>query len=95
VVVPAPEYGAADAVLDVWIAPIATSDHSADEHSADPPLVNAQIINGNIVINAYASGRDKPIPAGTPFGNAAGSQQPIGQQQPMPYGKWTVAWAFA
>jgi hypothetical protein len=81
------------ATLLAAITPIATGDHSADEHSADPPMVSAQVVAGNIVINAAASGRDWPTPAGTPFGGAA-SQQPIGLQQPQPYGAWSVAWSF-
>lgn len=84
-----------NAVIDAWIVPIATADHSADEHSADPPLVSAQVVGVTLVINAFASGRDKPVPAGTPFGQTTTSQMPIGEQQPMPYGAWSVGWAFA
>jgi hypothetical protein len=77
-----------------WITPVATADHSADEHAADPPMVSAQIVGSTLVINALASGRDWPTPAGTPFGNTANSQAPIGLQQPQPYGAWSVGWAF-
>lgn len=84
-----------NATIDVWIAPVDTSDHTADEHAADPPLVSAEVRDGKIVIQAFASGRDKPIPDGTPFGNTANSQRPIGNQQPMPYGVWTVGWALS
>ena len=83
-----------NAEVDAWIIPVATADHSADEHSADPPMVNAQIVGSTIVLNGYPSGRDKPVPSGTPFG-ASPSQQPISTQQPMPYGAWSVAWAFS
>jgi len=83
------------AVPDCWVVPQATADHSADEHSADPPLVNAQVVGGNLVINAFASGRDWPTPPGTPFGNSANSQMPTSCQQPQPYGAWTVGWAFS
>jgi hypothetical protein len=84
-----------NAVVQAWIEPIATADHSADEHSADPPAVSAQIVGSTIVINAAASGRDWPTPPATPFGNLANSQQPIGLQQPQPYGAWSVGWALA
>ena len=84
-----------NAVIDAWIVPIATADHTADEHSADPPLVSAQVSGGNLVINAFPSGRDKPIPSGTAFGQTATSQMPVGEQQPTPYGAWSVAWAFS
>ncbi len=83
-----------NAILDVWIAPVDTPDHTADEHAADPPQVSAKVIDGKIVIQAFPSGRDKPIPDGTPFGNTANSQRPIGNQQPMPYGVWTVGWSL-
>ena len=63
--------------------------------AADPPLVSAQISGGNLVINAFPSGRDKPIPSGTAFGQTATSQMPVGEQQPTPYGAWSVAWAFS
>jgi hypothetical protein len=85
-----------NAVVDAWVIPIATADHSADEHIGDPPLVVAAVVaGGNIVISGYPSGRDLAVPPGTPPGNTAGSQAPIGQQQVMPYGAWSVAWAFA
>ena len=81
--------------IDAWIIPVATADHTADEHIADPPRVIAAISGGNIVISGFASGRDLPVPPRTPFGNAAGSQMPIAQQQLTPSGKWSVALAFS
>lgn len=85
-----------NAVLDVWIAQVATVDHSADEHAADPPLVSAVSDGaGNIIITGQPSGRDLFVPPGTPPGNLSGSQAPIGQTQLMPVGKWSVAWAFS
>jgi hypothetical protein len=82
-------------VVDAWITPIATADHSADEHQIDPPLVSAVISGSNIIITGYPSGRDLAVPPGTPFGNTANSQMPIASQQLMPYGKWSVGWALA
>lgn len=85
-----------NAILDAWIAQVATVDHSADEHAADPPLVSAVADGaGNIIITGQPSGRDLFVPPGTPPGNLAGSQAPIGQTQLMPVGKWSVAWAFS
>jgi hypothetical protein len=84
-----------NAAIDAWVTPIATADHSAEEHAGDPPLVVAAVVSGgNIVINGYPSGRDLFVPAQTPFVNTP-SQMPIGMQQVMPYGAWSVAWAFA
>jgi hypothetical protein len=85
-----------NSVVSVWVIPIATTDHSADEHIADPPRVNGYADgNGNIIINAYPSGRDLFVPARTPFGQSSTSQQPVGQIQCMPYGQWSVAWTVA
>lgn len=85
------------AVLDAWIAPLATADHTSDEHLADPPRVLA--INTtpgtSFTIYGFPSGRDLPVPPGTPFGQVNTSQMPVGQQQLMPYGKWNVGWAFS
>ena len=83
------------AVLQVNVTPTATADHTADEHTADPPRVSAVVSGSTIVITGFPSGRDLPVPPGTPFGNTANSQMPVAQQQLMPVGKWSVAWAFA
>ena len=81
--------------VNAWVMPIATADHSADEHVADPPRVSAYADgNGNVIIEGFPSGRDKPVPAGTAFGQTTTSQMPIATQQPMPYGAWSVGWAF-
>jgi hypothetical protein len=82
-----------NATVVAWVQPIKTSDHQREEHSFDPPMVSAQIRGSDIAIWGMPSGRDRPIPPGIPFGNAA-SQAPIGQRQPMPYGKWSVGWAI-
>lgn len=87
-----------NAELDVWVIPVATVDHTADEHVADPPRVIAANTNpvtgGSFTISGFPSGRDLAVPPGTPFGGAS-SQMPIASQQLMPVGKWSVAWAFS
>lgn len=95
VTIPAVDAADPNAVLDAWIVQVATVDHSADEHAVDPPMVSAVADgNGNIIITGGPSGRDLFVPPGTPYG-AASSQQPIGQIQLMPVGKWSVGWAFS
>ena len=88
-----------NAAIDAWIIPAATVDHTADEHVADPPRVIAvnsnPVTGGSFTIYGLPSGRDLPVPPGTPFGNTANSQQSVAQQQLMPYGKWNVGWAFS
>lgn len=68
------------AVVDVWILPAATADHSIDEHVVDPPMVSGYADGaGNVVITGIPRfGLTSPIPP-----------------DPMPYGKWNVAWAFS
>ena len=83
-----------NAVIDAWVVPIATADHSVEEHQGDPPLVSAVVSGGNIVISGFPSGRDLAVPPGTAFGGA-NSKSPVGQRQLMPYGKWSIAFAFA
>jgi hypothetical protein len=69
-----------NAIVNAWILPAATADHSIDEHIIDPPLVSAYADgSGNIVITG--------VPRFTP-------PSPI-PPDPMPYGKWNVGWAFS
>lgn len=96
-VVTAQDVSDPNAVLDVWILPLATTDHTADEHMADPPRVTAvnTTPGTSFTIYGFPSGRDLPVPPGTPFGNTANSQMPVAQTQLMPVGKWNVGWAFS
>lgn len=68
-----------NAVLTASVVAIATTDHSADEHLVDPPLVDA-VSNGDGTITVNAVPRNSP-------------NSPI-PPDPLPYGKWSVAWAF-
>jgi hypothetical protein len=70
----------AGSLVEAWLVPTATSDHSADEHIADGP----RILAGNIVsgtgFTIYAVAQDEePVPIGV---------------APMPYGQWSVAWCW-
>jgi hypothetical protein len=78
--VPAVDAGDPNAIVDAWILPAATADHSIDEHIADAPQVSGYADgNGNVVITGVPRpGLTSPIPP-----------------DPMPYGKWNVAWAFS
>lgn len=69
-----------NAVLLSFVAPIATADHSADEHLVDPPVVSA-VSNGDGTITISATA------------NVAALNSP-NPPDPMPYGKWSVGWAF-
>jgi hypothetical protein len=57
------------AMVEAFVVPIATDDHSADEHAVDAPLVSAQADGaGNIVISAYPNSNVVPIDKMMPWG---------------------------
>lgn len=59
----------ATALVDAYVVPIATADHSADEHAVDAPIVSAQSDGaGNIVITAIPNNNVLPIDAMMPWG---------------------------
>jgi hypothetical protein len=95
-VVASPDVSDPNAELDAWVIPVATTDHTADEHIADGPAVIAAYTTPgtSFTITCSQNAKTLPVPPGTPFGGA-NSQQPIGQQQLNPYGKWSIAWAFS
>lgn len=91
-------------LVEAWLVPIATSDHSADEHIADGP----RILAGNIVPGtgftiygvAWPSTAE-PTPDGMRSQSSSQSGQglraqdePYGRVTPMPYGQWSVAWVW-
>jgi hypothetical protein len=92
----------AGSLVEAWLIPVDTGDHSADEHIADGPRIMA----GNIVPGtgftiygmAWPSTID-PVPEGTrsylAFGqNVMAPDEPYGRKTPMPYGQWSVAWVW-
>ena len=99
----------AGSVVQAWLLPQATADHSADEHLFEPIKVFA----GNIVagtgftIYAISDNRPQPDPAYYPplFNNVAAARDLKGNQSglttppkpdlPMIYGLWSVAWMWA
>jgi hypothetical protein len=83
-------------LVEAWVRPVATGDHSVDEHMVDPP----RVIAGNIVaatgftIYGFAQGNDFA------FDIKQGSQS-VGMlaedsttQNWRAYGQWTIAWAW-
>lgn len=65
-------------LVEAWIYPLGTADHSLAEHYVDPPRVMAGEIStssSSFVIRAFGSGFNT--------GN-----------YPLMYGKWTVNWCW-
>ena len=80
----------AGSLVEAWIMPTATADHSVDEHWVDPP----RVVAGNIVpgtgFTIYATARDD---------NKYPTQPTTGQRREFYntnalYGQWTVAWVW-
>ena len=69
-----------NAVVDAWILPAATADHSRDEHLVDAPIVTG-----------YADGNGNVVITGVPHPGLNSPNPP----DPMPYGAWNVGWAFS
>lgn len=76
-------------LVEAWILPIATADHTADEHWVDPP----EVIAGNIVAGTgftiYAVNRNRVDIQGI-----RDSQKIRNSDTPMVYGQWTVGWVW-
>lgn len=79
----------ATSLVEAWVFPTATGDHSADEHWVDGP----QVVAGNVVAGTgftiYASVKpqtDAQAPTDSRRGNS--------NNNPRAYGSWTVAWVW-
>ena len=90
----------ATSLVEAWIRPGATADHTADEHIVDAPIVVAGNIVAGTGFTIYGVARDGiPVPDAI-YRNQApnpGSQpdtQERGRTSPMPYGTWSVAWVW-
>jgi len=76
-------------LVEAWINPVATTDHSADEHWVDPPEVFAgNVVNGTgFTIYGVVKKRAE-------VGPVSDSQRVRNIDMPMQYGKWTVNWVW-
>lgn len=78
-------------LVEAWIRPVATSDHSADEHMLESIKVFAGNIVGGTGFTIYAFNVDKnvgdPASKGTRTAGYGGGDTLI-------YGTFTVAWAW-
>ena len=80
----------AGSLVEAWIRPVATADHSADEHMVE----TFKVIAGNIVA---ATGFTIYGFSTTPnFGGDSinGSFKITPKNDPRIYGTWTIAWAW-
>ena len=82
-------------LVEAWIRPVATADHTADEHIVAPfgifGVIAADIVAGTgftihgVSLEQGEPGGDWADGRGTVFSTGGGS---------MPWGQWTIAWAW-
>jgi hypothetical protein len=84
-------------LVEAWIMPTATADHSADEHRLDPP----RVIAGNVVaatgftIYGHAETSAQPDLDGVSgLGKGVLIQNSGNANNARVYGTWTVAWVW-
>ncbi len=75
-------------VVECFVMPAATTDHSVDEHWLDPPEVFAGSVNAGVGFTIYAKAKDL-------WGGVTG----LGMQPPdldnLVYGKWQLGWRWS
>jgi hypothetical protein len=77
-------------LVEAWINPTATADHTADEHWVDPPEVFAgNIVNGT-GFTIYGVNKKR-----TDVATISDSQRFKITDYPRIYGLWTVNWVWA
>lgn len=79
-------------LVEAWILPATTADHSADEHWVDPPDVFA----GNIVAGAGFTiyGRITSYPEIDDSTNISNKRSGLNSNAPLSYGAWNVGWVW-
>jgi hypothetical protein len=77
-------------LVEAWIRPVATSDHTADEHIIEPIKVIAGNISAGVGFTIYALNANVLTELEDQTNPAYGR---IGKLQPI-YGQWTVSWVW-
>lgn len=84
-------------LVEAWIFPSATSDHSADEHWVDPPVIVAGNVSAGVGFTIYATTEPGEGPRVDKRRNRAGenySESDQIERGPTYYGQYTVAWVW-
>jgi hypothetical protein len=82
----------AGSLVEAWIRPVGTADHSADEHIFDPPRVVAGNIAAGTGFTIYGWNPDKNIGGAPSLMNTRDRE--YGGGDTRIYGQWTIAWAW-
>lgn len=80
----------AGSLVEAWIRPVATADHTSDEHLVDPPRVIAGDIIAGTGFTIHGFIRDLYQKTRLE-GSSEGS---LKNNVPLCYGQWTVAWIW-
>jgi hypothetical protein len=79
----------AGSLVEAWIFPTATADHTADEHWVDPPEVYAGNVVAGTGFTIYAVVKKR-----ADIGPVSDSLRIRNVDAPMTYGLWTVGWVW-
>lgn len=81
----------AGSLVEAWVHPANTTDHTADEHIIDPPRVIAgDIVEGvGFTIHAFDREQIRII-------DRTGERNPfaVNSNPALPWGKWNIAWVW-
>lgn len=80
-------------LVEAWIYPRATGDHTADEHIINPPWVVAGSIVPGVGFTIFGRAQSE-IEMTDPFNFGGGNAGVATSNSPLVYGQWTVAWAW-
>ena len=86
---------ASGSLVECWVYPTATADHSIDEHIIDPPHVVAGTVVAGTGFTIY--GLEPPNRQPVTDGLGAGKGvllENVNANQENPYGQWTIAWCW-
>jgi hypothetical protein len=78
-------------LVEAWVYPTATADHSADEHLIDPPRVMAGSVVAGVGFTIY--GYSEPRYVANPT-RPTGKGVDRTQDAPKYYGQYSVAWVW-
>lgn len=82
---------ASNSLVEAWIFPTATSDHSSDEHLADPPRILAGNVSAGVGFTIYGFATQPILPGGD---KVDGVFKVTPTTNGRVYGTWTVAWVW-
>lgn len=80
-------------LIEAWILPADTTDHTAGEHIIDPPIVIAANIVAGTGFTIYGTAPNADGGDGIGGGVESGSTNPR-TSNPVCYGQWNIAWVW-